>query len=138
MHAVAWSEVEDQNPELAAHARARLDGIAYFATVRFDGSPRVHPVGVHLIDGHLLVPMTPTSPKGRDLRRDNRFALHCTVEDNQGGGGEVQLSGIAHEAPAPPQFVASGWIAFELEIAEILSITHGDSGPAVTRWRPAA
>ncbi len=138
MSTVAWSEVEHRNPELAAHALARLDGIVYFATIRADGSPRVHPVGVTLIDGHLLVPMTPTSPKGKDLRRDNRFALHCTVEDNNGGGGEVQLSGVAREVPAPPAFVTSGWIAFELEIAEILSITHGDSGPAVTRWHPDA
>ena len=82
--------------------------------------------------------MTRRAPKGKDLPRDNRFALDCTVEANNGGGGEVQLSGVAREAPAPPQFAASGWIAFDLEIAEILSITHGDNGPVVTRWHPDA
>jgi hypothetical protein len=39
--------------------------------------------------------MEPTSPKGDDLRRDGRYALHCSVEDSSGGGGEFYVRGRA-------------------------------------------
>lgn len=65
---------------MAEHVRRRLTyAPCYLATVRPDGFPRVHPVGVHVRDGELVVPMNPTSPKGADIRRNGRFALHCAV-----------------------------------------------------------
>ncbi len=41
--------------------------------------------------------MEPTSPKAADLRRDARYALHCGVEDDSGGGGEFAVTGRAAE-----------------------------------------
>ncbi len=82
-----WKTFTQQAPELAAFGKARFSsGVAYLATVRADGSPRVHPV-TPIIGEQLFLFMEPTSPKGDDLRRDDRYALHCAVEDSGGGGG---------------------------------------------------
>src|SRR3954468_10898295 len=94
---MSWKSLEDQQPELAAFGAERLNGkVAYLATIRKDGSPRVHPITPIIGQGHLFVFMEPTSPKGRDLQRDGRYALHCSVSDNSGGSGEFILSGRAH------------------------------------------
>jgi hypothetical protein len=93
---MSWKTLEDQRPELAAFAAARLHGnVAYLATVRKDGAPRVHPVTPIIGGGHLFVFMEPTSPKGHDLRRDARYALHCSVSDNSGASGECYVAGQA-------------------------------------------
>jgi hypothetical protein len=51
--------------------------IAYLATVRRDGSPRLHPVCPIIADGRLFVATPADSPKRFDLRRDGRYALHA-------------------------------------------------------------
>ncbi|HEX4819992.1 MAG TPA: pyridoxamine 5'-phosphate oxidase family protein [Acidimicrobiales bacterium] len=138
MEAVDWESFEAQQPELAAHAEERLTaGVSYLSTVREDGFPRVHPVGLHVRDGQLLVPMLKTSPKGRDLERTGRYAAHCTVEDNMGGGGEVLVTGLAERTTAPADFAERGWIAFRLRIAEVQAVRHtaGSGQPSVTRWQ---
>lgn len=35
--------------------------------------------------------MKPTSPKGKDLQPDDRYTLHCSVEDSSGGEGEFYV-----------------------------------------------
>src|SRR5919108_6567985 len=76
MDAVSWEEFEASDKGMAEHVRQRLTyAPCYLATVRPDGFPRVHPVGVHVRAGELVVPMNPTSPKGADIRRNGRFAL---------------------------------------------------------------
>ena len=90
---MSWRTLEQEDMELAEFGRARLAGRpAYLATVRQDGSPRVHPVTPIVGDGHLFIFMEPTSPKGHDLQRDGRYALHSSVEDTGGGGGEFWSS----------------------------------------------
>ena len=73
----------------------RLDRkIAYLATIRNDGSPRLHPVTPFIRNGMLFIFTEPSSPKIRDLNRDGRYALHSSV----GGEGpliEVQVCGEA-------------------------------------------
>jgi hypothetical protein len=115
-----------------------MAGICYLATIRPDGLPRLHPVGLNFDGDRILVPMAPTSPKGRDLRRNGHFAVHCTVEDNQGGEGEVLLTGIASQVDPTESFQSPGWVAFELAVGEILSIRHLTAGgrPTIERWRP--
>jgi hypothetical protein len=49
----------------------------YLATVRADGSPRVHPVVPLLADGDVFVAIADASPKWRDLRREPRCVLHA-------------------------------------------------------------
>ena len=77
---VTWAEFASSNPDLAAFGAARLTALpAYLATVRADGSPRVHPITPVLAPSGLYVFMEPTSPKGVDLReaRTLRAALRC-------------------------------------------------------------
>ena len=65
-----WGEFAKEAPGLAAFGAELLLGaqVAYLATVRPDGVPRVHPVTPILTDDGLFLFMEPTSPKGRDLR----------------------------------------------------------------------
>src|SRR5215469_12706942 len=92
----SWLAFALAAPELAAFGEARLtSGPAYLATVRADGMPRVHPVTPIVGEGHLLLFMEPTSPKGQDLQRGSGYALHCSVSDNEGGEGEFRLTGHA-------------------------------------------
>src|ERR1700691_3622541 len=76
---ITWHEFQRQQPALAEAGRRQLYqigiGLAFLATIRPNGGPRVHPVcpvisaaGLHL----LIVP----GPKQADLRRDRRYALH--------------------------------------------------------------
>src|SRR5512142_2361985 len=91
----SWAEFAEQAPELAAFGAARFQsGVAYLGTLRADGSPRVHPV-TPIPGEQLFLFMEPTSPKGKDLQRDGRYSLHCSVENMSGGGGEFYVSGRA-------------------------------------------
>ena len=91
----SWKEFARQAPELAEFGKARLNGrVAYLGTIRSDGSPRVHPV-TPIVGDQLYLFMEPTSPKGKDLQRDGRYTLHCSVEDSSGGSGEFYVRGRA-------------------------------------------
>jgi hypothetical protein len=99
---MSWSALEENNPELAAFGASRLHGlVAYLATVRKDGLPRVHPITPIVGQGHLFVFMEPNSPKGHDLRRDGHYALHCAVSDNSGASGEFSVRGQAQFVDDP-------------------------------------
>ena len=50
--------------------------IAYLATVRADGAPRLHPFCPMLAGGRLFAAIPRSSPKGWDLRRDPRCVIH--------------------------------------------------------------
>src|SRR5215213_9785514 len=89
-----WGAFVAAAPTLAAFGlEASQRRVAFLATVRPDGSPRVHPVTPIVADGRLFLFMEPTSPKGHDLRRDGRYALHALVLDEAGGGGEFSVRG---------------------------------------------
>src|ERR1044072_3114775 len=91
-----WKNFALEATELASFGERRLaTGVAYLATIRKDGSPRVHPVSPFVGDGRLFIFMEPTSPKRFDLRGDGRYALHCAVEDIEGGNGEFCITGRA-------------------------------------------
>jgi hypothetical protein len=70
--------------------------VAYLATVRKGGAPRVHPMTPIIGQGHLFVFMEPTSPKGHDLQRDGRYVIYCAVSDNSGASGEFSITGHAY------------------------------------------
>src|SRR3954466_14642936 len=90
-----WAEFAQQAPELAAFGKIRFGSeVAYLGTLRPDGSPRVHPV-TPIVGEQLFLFMEPTSPKGKDLQRDGRYMLHCSVENSSGGGGEFNVRGRA-------------------------------------------
>ena len=76
---ITWTEFSRQQPALANAGREQFYqfgiGLAFLATTRPDGAPRVHPVCPVISDAglHLLIV---AGPKRQDLRRDGRFALH--------------------------------------------------------------
>jgi hypothetical protein len=141
----SWAEFIQADPELAALGAERLHGqVAYLATVRGDGSPRVHPVTPIVGGGQLFLFMEPTSPKGNDLRREPRYALHSAVADNSGSGGEFHLRGSARPVadPAVRQLaVASAsyeprdrYVLFALDVdGAMLTLYDGDR-PVRRRW----
>ena len=52
--------------------------VAYLATIRPDGAPRLHPFCPVLAAGNLYAAIPLLSPKGNDLRRDQRCVVHAT------------------------------------------------------------
>jgi uncharacterized pyridoxamine 5'-phosphate oxidase family protein len=73
-----WAAFAEADPEMAAigHGLLEQHQLAYLATVRADGSPRVHPVSPFIIDGRLFVATPKDSPKAQDQIRDGRYVIH--------------------------------------------------------------
>ncbi|MBV9792045.1 MAG: pyridoxamine 5'-phosphate oxidase family protein [Chloroflexi bacterium] len=144
---MSWNKLETADPELAAFGVERLvsSGVAYLATIRPDGAPRVHPVTPIVGQGRLFLFMEPTSPKGHDLQRDARYAMHCSVENSGGGGGEFFISGHAQlvEDPALRQIAtkassftpAERYILFELDLEQASSTSYEGDNTVRKRWR---
>ena len=95
---VTWKEFTAAEPDLAAIGRSLLFqfkvGLAFLATVRSDGAPRLHPVCPVLSDDRLFVLITPLSPKRRDLLRDVRYALQSFPQP-KAGSDEFFIAGRA-------------------------------------------
>lgn len=88
---VSWSEFARIQPELADDGRGLLYpplapvGLAYLATVRRDGGPRLHPMCPMVSDLGLFALIVP-GPKCDDLSRDGRYAMHSfPLPDNEDG-----------------------------------------------------
>jgi hypothetical protein len=155
---ISWNDFERQQPALAAAGRRHLYqigiGLAFLATVRPGGGPRVHPVcpvlsaaGLHLV--------IKAGPKQQDLRRDGRYALHSETcppprqEDGFALSGRARaVTGAATSQIVREQVLAERggkvWpgfaeeVVFELRIERCLLIqTHADepfpAGPTI--WR---
>ncbi len=141
----SWADFAARAPELAVFGAERLHGkVAYLATIRPDGAPRVHPVTPIRGEGHLFVFMEPTSPKGKDLQRDNRYAIHCAVSDSSGGSGEFFVAGRAmlitdtetravakRVSRYPPQ---ERYILFELSVESAASTVYEGGETIRKRW----
>lgn len=145
---MSWQDLVDGNGELAAAGGARLNGrISYLATVDKNGRSRVHPVTPIVGEGRLLLFMEPTSPKGWDIRRNGRYALHGGVENNEGGEGEFFVRGQGRlltdpDSRAQAVRLASyqphdRYILFELGVDEATFTQYGDDGPQRQRWHAA-
>lgn len=143
---MSWKTFEEQAAELAEFVKTRLHNkVAYLATIRKDGSPRVHPFTPIIGEGYFFVFMEPTSPKGHDLRRDGRYAVHCSVSDTSGESGEVIVTGTAkfiEDSEVRAQAVrvcpyqpAERYILFELEIEHVLITEYGDTGTIRRQWK---
>lgn len=97
-----WREVMESAPGLAQEVRSRfaVGKHATLATLRRDGSPRISGTEVEFTDDHVQLGSMPDALKGRDLRRDPRFALHSPSVDPPEGSpsdwpGEAKLAGRA-------------------------------------------
>jgi hypothetical protein len=143
---MSWKSLEDQQPEMAAFGVERLNGkVAYLATVRKDGSPRLHPMTPIIGQGRLFVFMESTSPKGHDLQRDGHYAMHCAVGDTSGASGEFSIAGRAHLVDDPDlralaarlcsYSVADRYILFEFDVESAASTVYPDGQPVRRAWK---
>jgi len=75
----SWKDFENAAPEMAEAGKKLLYqfgvGLAFLATVRKDGAPRLHPICPTVVNGRLYALIGP-SHKRADLLRDGRYALH--------------------------------------------------------------
>ena len=143
-------EFEMAAPELAAKGRRLFErtghGSALLATVRGDLPPRINPISLAVVDGHLVAYIIVGSAKIADLDADGRYALHAHQDPAE--PHEFLLRGRAH-AVTDAALVASarsGWF-FEADDGYRLfefSIDHAvwgeradpdDWPPVYTSWR---
>lgn len=144
-----WAEFAASAPELAAFGARRMERrICYLATVRSNNTPRVHPVSPFIGGERLLLYMEPTSPKAADLRQNNSYAVHCGVEDGEGGGGEFAIRGTAEEIDDPSIRAAAfqsasnaglhpreRYVLFELKVLDAMSTVYDDDTPRRVKWK---
>lgn len=143
-----WSQLETEALEMARAGRSLLaeHALAYLATTRADGSPRVHPVVPVLADGDLFVAIGDWSPKWRDLRRDPRCVLHALPGARD---DEFALRCRAHEDPGSIEAVraAANHVIHDDDHVVRLDIDEADHGwweqvgqagsyPIRNRWFP--
>ena len=155
---LTWRELTATRPDLADAGRALLYqfgvGLAFLATVRRDGGPRVHPMCPVLTDAGMFAFIVP-GPKLGDLIRDGRYALHSfPCVDNEDafyvtGRAEARTDSSLRETLARQFFeernmpdAPLGWDdqqLFELLVEACMvtrSTGHGDPSPQHTIWRP--
>jgi hypothetical protein len=144
-----WGEFEADAPEMAVRGRELMyrtgDGEGMLVTVRGDSPPRVHPVNVGVVDGHLYAFVQAKSGKRFDLESDGRYALHTHYDPR--APHEFQVRGRAKlvDDEATRDAVAANWFfkakdypLFELLIEHALlgeRPTADDWPPKYTSWR---
>jgi hypothetical protein len=144
-----WRDLTRAAPDIAAFGRDRLDGkVAYLATIRTSGKPRVHPVTAILSDQHCFIFAQPDSSKVRDFSVNSQFSIHCAMSDSSGSSGEFQMTGQAlqvqdpemrEEAEANCTFKPSARsILFELRVEEVIATSYRGGLPDRRRWHSSA
>jgi hypothetical protein len=152
----SWGEFDRLRPDLARPGAKLLYqfgvGLAFLGTSRQDGGPRVHPM-CPLLTGDGFYAFIVPSPKGDDLVRDGRFALHSfPADDNEdafyvtGRAAPVTdrtirtaLTGqYARERRMdrpPAEFAAWTLFSFDMETCLLTRTTgHGDPAPQHVVW----
>jgi hypothetical protein len=145
-----WGGFRESAPELADFGAARLLAApAYLATIRRDGSPRVHPVSPVITGMELLVFMEPDSPKGHDLRLRRSYSMHNAVSFGEALAGEFVVFGEAEIVVDPVRRAAAEaaatyetlprYVLYELSVVEARSNIFGDETllPSPRRWADA-
>lgn len=145
---VTWGEFIALAPELAEVGRRLFDEhrLAYLATVRRDGSPRLHPVTPVDTGAALYIAVNHQSPKRWDLARDRRYALHAPLGESD---AEFYITGkvrrVADEKDRAQIKAAAGhtihdsdWL-FELRVEHCLqgywvNVGQPDTYPVRRQW----
>jgi len=148
---LTWQEFTAVRPDLAEAGHALLHqfgiGLAFLATVRRDGGPRLHPVCPLIHEGHLFVFVVGHSPKRYDLQRDGRYALHTFPPADNDDEFYCTGSAIPVSEPALRQAIAEQAkhhvedheILFELYLDRALHTTwenlrQPNTRPVYTKW----
>jgi hypothetical protein len=151
-----WNQFKAARPDLAKTGRSMFYqygvGLAFLATIRKDGGPRLHPMCPILNDQGLFALIVP-SQKRDDLIRDGRYAMHAfACEDNEDAfyitGRARLMDDPATRQPLVAQFCSErGGIdphrvddelsfAFDVESCLCTKTTgHGDWNPRHTVWK---
>ena len=145
---MSWRALAEAAPDLATFGAERLhDQVAYLATLKPDGAPRLHPVRPVIASGRLFVFTEATSPKVGDLAREGRYALHGTATSDQPWDlREFVVEGTAHLAEDEEERAIANagstfsrderFVLFELGVNAAMSTTYGPGGgPYRQRWR---
>jgi hypothetical protein len=138
---VRWQHFESAEPGMAAAAHHRLTqfgpGLAFLATVRADGGPRLHPICVCIAEGGLYAWLLRASPKRRDLARDPRYALHAFPPEAT--DDECYITGIVRHVDDPALEAVGDeedFIEFDIERVMLADYEHrGQWPPAYRKWR---
>lgn len=125
----SWKQFSESSPSLARLGQDQLFqygvGLAFLATVREDGGPRLHPVCPVISQEKLYVLILPESPKFGDLNRVGHYAMQAFPQAKP-DSDEFYLTGKAKRISDPEQFsrviadaehrASPEEILFELEI----------------------
>jgi hypothetical protein len=145
----SWSEFVADEPRLAAAIAELLQqygpGLAYLATVRADGGPRIHPVSPVITDVGLFC-FVIDSPKRHDLERDGRYALHSFPPEDSDDEAYVagraspvtdraRIEQMAARLRAAPQV---DWRLFEFTVEVAMLARHGGGGATPFGGIPAS
>ena len=147
-----WAAFAQQAPALAAFGEERFagTGTALLGTLRRDGWPRISPVEIHLIDGHLYRGMEWRTLKALDLMRDPRITVHSVFAGRQGAEGEFMVFGRATDVRSPARRVRFGAVVserrgepftdseshlFEVDIESATSVTIEDGERSIEMWK---
>jgi predicted pyridoxine 5'-phosphate oxidase superfamily flavin-nucleotide-binding protein len=145
---MSWQALAEVAPDLATFGAERLhDQVAYLATLKSDGAPRLHPVRPVVTGGRLFVFTEKASPKVRDLERDPRYALHGTATRDQpwdlrefaveGNARRIADSDVRAAVNAGSAFPRDEqFVLFELAVNTAMSTVYGPDGkPRRQHWR---
>ena len=141
---MSWKEFEEDSPELALLGIEKLNRkIVYLAILKKDGSPRLNPVTPFIENGMLFMFTEPTSPKIRDLRRDGRYAMHCSVSREDplieflvsGNAEEITDSIVREQAEniAAAPVVNESYALFEFQVNRVLAVEYDEEKKKVIR-----
>jgi hypothetical protein len=154
---VTWGQFDRENPELAAAGRSLLYqygvGLAYLATIRKDGGPRIHPMCPLLTDDAIYAFIIP-SFKQDDLQRNGWYSMHSfSCPDNEDAfyfsGRARVVNDTELRQSLAEQFVKERTLfeamppcdddlLFEFDLQHALhtkTTGHGDPNPQHTVWR---
>ena len=94
---ITFDELHRIAPDIAGPVldRFRASGLGMLGTLRRDGSPRVSPIEVAVLEGRLYIGMMPGSRKALDVLRDDRISLVTALADRHDMAGEGKLFGRA-------------------------------------------
>jgi hypothetical protein len=150
-----WNDVAIAQPDLAGRAAGRFEatGLAFMATIRTDGSPRLSGVEPLFALDELWLGMMPDGRKSADLRRDPRLALHNASVDKAVTEGDAKVSGVAlavdpddadtfaayraafaAEAGEPPP--PGPFDLWRVDVTGLAMITPGGDHLVIESWRP--